>query len=304
MTKPSPTRRRFLQTSAAAAAGLTVPYWFTSRARWPPKSKNDRPLVGCIGTGDRWKAGSSTGILHARRHRGRVRRRSQARRRGPREGRRQGRHLRRLSQAARPQGHRGRVDRHARPLAHEDRHRRHEGRQGRLLRKAADADHRRRQADLQGGQGDGPRVPGRHAAAQRNGPAVPERRRHDSRRPHRQGQARRPAPSATAPTGGPVRADARPAGAQLGHVARPGPAGRLHREALPLRVPLVVRVLRRQDDRLGRPSRRHRHSGASAPSTRGPIVGRGHRQASRTSPTATTRPPSSSSPASTPTASS
>ena len=49
----------------------------------------------------------------------------------------------------------------------QDRHRRAAGRQGRLLRKAAHAHDRRRQADLQGGQGDRPRVPGRHAAAQR-----------------------------------------------------------------------------------------------------------------------------------------
>jgi hypothetical protein len=48
---------------------------------------------------------------------------------------------------------------------------------------------------------------------------------------------------------------------QLGNVARPGAAGRLHREALPLRVPLVVRILGRQDDRLGRPPRRHRPVG-------------------------------------------
>jgi predicted dehydrogenase len=57
MTKPLTTRRSFLaQTSAIAAAGVTVPYWMTSSAR-AAESKNDRPLVGCIGTGDRWMGG-------------------------------------------------------------------------------------------------------------------------------------------------------------------------------------------------------------------------------------------------------
>ena len=41
----------------------------------------------------------------------------------------------------------------------------------------------------------------------------------------------------------------------------PTPAGGVHSGALPLRVPLVVRILRRQDDRLGRPSQRHRAVG-------------------------------------------
>jgi predicted dehydrogenase len=58
MTKYTSTRRRFLATtSSAAAAGLTAPYWFTSAARAAEESKNDRPIVGCIGTGDRWKGG-------------------------------------------------------------------------------------------------------------------------------------------------------------------------------------------------------------------------------------------------------
>ena len=34
-----------------------------------------------------------------------------------------------------------------------------------------------------------------------------------------------------APTGGPFEPDAGPAGTELGHVARPGPAGRLHRRS-------------------------------------------------------------------------
>jgi predicted dehydrogenase len=50
-------RREFLlKTSSAAAAGLVVPYWFTASraAAADSASKNDRPLIGCIGTGDRW----------------------------------------------------------------------------------------------------------------------------------------------------------------------------------------------------------------------------------------------------------
>jgi predicted dehydrogenase len=56
MTSPKHDRRRFLQTSAAAAAGLSVPYWFSGERALAAdsQSKNDRPLVGCIGTGDRW----------------------------------------------------------------------------------------------------------------------------------------------------------------------------------------------------------------------------------------------------------
>jgi predicted dehydrogenase len=65
MSKRSHTRRRFLQSSAAAAASLSVPYWFTGRRALAAEeqSKKDRPLVGCIGTGDRWKGGICKEIL-------------------------------------------------------------------------------------------------------------------------------------------------------------------------------------------------------------------------------------------------
>jgi predicted dehydrogenase len=44
-----------LQTAAAAAGAATVtPYWFTSRSGRAEESKNDRHVIGCIGTGDRW----------------------------------------------------------------------------------------------------------------------------------------------------------------------------------------------------------------------------------------------------------
>lgn len=52
-------RRQFLKSaSATLAAGAAVPYIFTGAKAedTTPKSKNDRPLLGCIGTGDRWNA--------------------------------------------------------------------------------------------------------------------------------------------------------------------------------------------------------------------------------------------------------
>ncbi|MBI3839517.1 MAG: Gfo/Idh/MocA family oxidoreductase [Planctomycetia bacterium] len=65
MSNQSQNRRRFLQTSAAAAAaGFTAPYWFTSEyaAAAEGQSKNDRHVVGCIGTGSRWE-GLYKGVL-------------------------------------------------------------------------------------------------------------------------------------------------------------------------------------------------------------------------------------------------
>jgi len=47
-------RRQFLVRTSAAAAATTVPYVFTTTTA-RAEAKNDRPLVGCIGTGDRWK---------------------------------------------------------------------------------------------------------------------------------------------------------------------------------------------------------------------------------------------------------
>ena len=65
MSSDSQNRRQFLHKSAAAAAaGLTAPYWFSAERILAAdnQSKNDRPLVGCIGTGDRWK-GLFKGVL-------------------------------------------------------------------------------------------------------------------------------------------------------------------------------------------------------------------------------------------------
>jgi len=53
-----PSRRQFLQTSAAALAAAGLPVWGASTRAQAAlfQSKNDRPLIGCIGTGSRWGA--------------------------------------------------------------------------------------------------------------------------------------------------------------------------------------------------------------------------------------------------------
>jgi predicted dehydrogenase len=59
MPRHTATRRDFLKTATtAAAAGATLPYWFTSASprAFGYQSPNERPVLGCIGTGDRWKA--------------------------------------------------------------------------------------------------------------------------------------------------------------------------------------------------------------------------------------------------------
>jgi len=62
-------RRQFLQTSAAAAAAASVPYfgWSAQTIAQDAKteSKNDRPLLGCIGTGDRWNGVGPQAMNHA-----------------------------------------------------------------------------------------------------------------------------------------------------------------------------------------------------------------------------------------------
>jgi predicted dehydrogenase len=58
LSNHSNSRREFLKTSAAALAAGSMPYWFTSESAraFNFQSANERPVVGCIGTGDRWKA--------------------------------------------------------------------------------------------------------------------------------------------------------------------------------------------------------------------------------------------------------
>src|SRR5438067_1115844 len=58
MSHSNASRREFLKSSAAAAAAASVPYfaWSSPLIAQDAKteSKNDRPILGCIGTGDRW----------------------------------------------------------------------------------------------------------------------------------------------------------------------------------------------------------------------------------------------------------
>ena len=50
-------RRDFLKKASAASAGIaSMPYIFTSQARANFETPNERPVIGCIGTGSRWGA--------------------------------------------------------------------------------------------------------------------------------------------------------------------------------------------------------------------------------------------------------
>jgi len=59
-------RRDFLKTSSLAAlAGASLPYWSTSAgsAALGFYAANDRPVVGCIGVGDRWRGGIGPSVM-------------------------------------------------------------------------------------------------------------------------------------------------------------------------------------------------------------------------------------------------
>ena len=60
---------------------------------------------------------------------------------------------------------------------------------------------------------------------------------------------------------GPFKIGTRAAGAGLGILARTGSPSGIYAGALPSLVPLLARLFRRHDDRLGRPSQRHRAVG-------------------------------------------
>lgn len=52
MRRFAPTRRTFLQNSAAfAAAGSAIPYFSWNETCFANEAKNDRPQIGCIGVG-------------------------------------------------------------------------------------------------------------------------------------------------------------------------------------------------------------------------------------------------------------
>ncbi|MEW4490436.1 Gfo/Idh/MocA family oxidoreductase [Thalassoglobus sp. JC818] len=55
---PQTSRRDFLKTTSLAAAGTTLPLWFSTNTATAQSSNspNERLTVGCIGTGSRWNA--------------------------------------------------------------------------------------------------------------------------------------------------------------------------------------------------------------------------------------------------------
>ena len=65
MTNNMP-RRDFLKTSTLAAAGATMPYWYTSESARANiyRSALERPVIGCVGTGDRWRSVINSGMQH------------------------------------------------------------------------------------------------------------------------------------------------------------------------------------------------------------------------------------------------
>ncbi len=65
MSRPT-NRRTFLkQSGVVALTAGTMPYWFTSQSAMASafRSANDRPIIGCIGTGDRWMGGVGPNAL-------------------------------------------------------------------------------------------------------------------------------------------------------------------------------------------------------------------------------------------------
>jgi predicted dehydrogenase len=56
VSRSQASRRDFLKTTTAAAAGAVMPYWFTaaSARAFAYQSPSERPVLGCIGTGSRW----------------------------------------------------------------------------------------------------------------------------------------------------------------------------------------------------------------------------------------------------------
>ena len=261
MSRTRVNRRRFVQTAAGLAVAANLPHWFSERAA-ADESKNDRPILGCIGAGGQGTHMAKPGQRERVRFRGDRGRRSHARRKSQRLFRK-GRPLRRLPRLLERKDIEAVTDRHARPLAHRHRAGRARCRQARLLRKAADADRRRRQATGRGRQADRQDLSGRHAAARRSvahcsaGPwprcaAASWARSRTSRSicPTIKGDA---GPYATAPV---------PSGLNWDLWQGQAPAVDYVPERCHYDVSLVVRILRRHADRLGRPPPRHHAVGA------------------------------------------
>jgi predicted dehydrogenase len=58
------TRRGFLkQSSLAALAGATLPYAWATRASFGFAEAGERPVIGCIGVGDRWRGGIGPNVF-------------------------------------------------------------------------------------------------------------------------------------------------------------------------------------------------------------------------------------------------
>ncbi|RPI85151.1 MAG: hypothetical protein EHM42_06950, partial [Planctomycetaceae bacterium] len=61
----SASRREFLrQASLAALASSSLPYWATTAPAFAFATASERPVVGCIGTGDRWRGGIGPQVLN------------------------------------------------------------------------------------------------------------------------------------------------------------------------------------------------------------------------------------------------
>ena len=157
-------------------------------------------------------------------------------------------------------GHRRGDRRHARSLARAADRPGLPGRQGRLRREAARADHRRR-------AGDGQRRAPHNRVVQMGTQQRSATHFRDAVEYVKSGALGKirlvktwayqdwmgniaPVPDSDAAADGRLR-----------HVARPGAEAAVQREPLPLQLPLVLRLLRRPDDRLGRAHDRHRQLG-------------------------------------------
>ena len=280
------TRRDFLKTSAAMAAASSVPFWFATGTDQAAAfaSPSERPVVGCIGTGSQWSGYDGPRAMqffdcvavcdvdseHAAKG---------------------------LEKVKKLQPNKGKNVK----VAVEGDYRKVLDRKDVDVVTIVTPDHWHTKIAIEAMQAgkdvycekpltltidEGkqiikvlentkPRLSSRHATAQRDASQLPEGRRHDQGRPHRTRETGhlRHRRFTHEPSARPRAAAREP---QLGHVARPDSQGRLHGEAsrqgtrvaLPLRVPLVVRVLGGQADGLGPPTTSISPNGRSAWTTR------------------------------------